>query len=129
MADRSSKVFSLEVVNLSHRSERSSLWIGQFVKYQAAESHVYSAAIVGDLKKLETAVFDDNVELRGTGINGILQQLLQCVDRGDDYFTSGYLVDDILSQGYNASGLVVPGRCGRAVSLALGATRGLRLGH
>ena len=90
---------------------------------------MYSAAIVGDLQKLEPAVFDDDVELRGTGINGILQQLLQGVDRGDDDLTSGYLVDDILSQGYDARGLAVLGRRGGAVGLALGAARGLGFGH
>jgi hypothetical protein len=87
---------------------------------------MYSAAIVRDLKQLETTVFDDDVELSSPGIDGILQQLLQCMNRGDDDFSGGDFVDDILRQSHDARRLLVGWG---AVSLALGASWGLGFGH
>lgn len=52
-------------------------------------------AIVGNLKELETTVFDEDFERRGAGINGIFDKFFEGMDGGDDDFAGRDLVYDV----------------------------------
>lgn len=52
-------------------------------------------AIICDLQELEPAVFDDNFKRRGSGIDGVLNQLFEGVHGRDDDLARCNLVDDI----------------------------------
>lgn len=65
----------------------------------SGHTHLNPTAIICDLKKLQSTVLDENIQSRGTSINGILYQLLESMYRGDNNFTCCNLVDYIWVQG------------------------------
>ena len=98
---RSSKVFSLDVVNLSQRIGRSSFYV-RVSKHQGALSlcgtvtDINTMAVVGDLKQLQPSILDDNLDGCRASIHCIFNQLLQSMNRGDYDFAGSDLVDNIL---------------------------------
>ena len=101
MVVKSSKVLSLEVVNLSQRIGKSSLWFqvskenGTQARYSTV-TDIDAMAVVGDLKQLQPSLLNDNLKRSGASIHSIFDQLFQGMDRSDYDFASSYLVDNIL---------------------------------
>lgn len=53
-------------------------------------------SIIGDLKQLESAIFDDYIEIRRTSVDSILYQFFQRMDWRNDDLPSGNLIHDVL---------------------------------
>ena len=62
------------------------------------KTYVDTATVVSDLQQLEPAIFNLNLQRRRAGVDGILDQLLECVDRSYDDLAGGDLVDHVLMQ-------------------------------
>ena len=60
------------------------------------ETDIDAMAVVSDLKQLQAAILDDNLERGGASIDGIFNQFLQGIDRGDYDFTGSDFVNNIL---------------------------------
>lgn len=52
-------------------------------------------AVIGDLEKLETPIFDEDFERGGASVNGVFHELFKGVDRCNDNFSCCNLVYDI----------------------------------
>lgn len=61
------------------------------------------AAVVGDLQELQTALLDQYLEMGGASILGVLNELLQGVDRRNNNLPCCDLVDNIWIQGLRES--------------------------
>ena len=70
-------------------------------------THINARAIIGDLQQLQAAVFDQNLEGRGACIHGVLNQLFQRVNRGDDDLAGGDFVDNVLIKRLSNSNLAI----------------------
>ena len=71
-------------------------------------------SIVRDFEQLQTALFDDNLQRSGAGINSILDEFLKGMDRSDNDFSGSDLVHNIFV------------KClGKTISLARGYCIGL----
>ena len=99
IADKSSKVLILEVVWRSQRIAKSSFCPGN----QPCESyerggrviHLNSAAIVGDLEKLQAAILGHHIQGSSARIDGVLNELLESMDRSHNDLTGSDFIDDI----------------------------------
>lgn len=56
-------------------------------------TNINSGTIISELQELQAAILDEDVELLGLGIDGVFDEFLESVDRGDDDFASCNLVD------------------------------------
>ena len=98
---RSSKVLSLDVVNLSQRIGRSSFYIlvsssDKDQTLHVTVTNVDSVAIVGNLKQLQPSIFDNNLKRSRPGVDSILNQFFQSMNRSDYDFAGSNLVYHIL---------------------------------
>ena len=64
-------------------------------------------AVVGDLEELEAAIFNEDFEGRGAGVDGVFNELFEGVHRGDDYFASGDFVDYVGGKGLESVRITV----------------------
>ena len=116
MEVRSSKVLSLEVVNLSQRIGKSSFYaivsrIESNFTLQTTATDVDTMSVVRDLKQLQPSILDDDLERSRASINSILYQFLQCMNRGDYDLACSNFVDNILIKSLGS-----PISCGSALS-------------
>ena len=88
-------------MNLSQRIGRSSFYVliskdqsGQTLSGTVTD--IDAVAVVGDLKQFQPSILDDNLERSRTSVHCIFNQLLQCMNRGDDNFAGSNFIDNIL---------------------------------
>jgi hypothetical protein len=96
---RSSKSFNFDVVNRSQRIGRSSrcdTYQPRPVARKERTAHVYPVTIVGDLKELQSALFYQNLDRSGPGIDGVFNKFFQCVHWRYDDFAGSDLIDNDL---------------------------------
>lgn len=58
-------------------------------------THVYAMAVVGNLEELEAAILDEDFNGSRTSVDGILDQLFQCMHGSHDDLSRSDLIDDI----------------------------------
>ncbi len=99
---KSSKVLSFDVVNLSHRMGRSSLWMESaherfhIKPVYGDPTDVDAVSIVSNLQQLQAPIFHHNLQGSRASIDSVLDQLFESMYRCDYNFTSSDLVHDIL---------------------------------
>lgn len=98
---KSSKVLSLEVVNLSQRIGKSSFWLEVSKESRTQGRYgpvtdIDAMAVVRDLKQLQPSILNDNLKGSGASIHSIFDQFFQRMDRSDYDLASSDLVDNIL---------------------------------
>jgi hypothetical protein len=62
---------------------------------QLEVGYAHAATVVGDANQATTAVLKLNNDARSTGINAVLDQLLDDRERSLDHFSSGDLANDL----------------------------------
>jgi len=68
-----------------------------------SEPYIDAAAVICDLQKLQAAVPHQHLERGGSGVDSILDQFLECMDRGYNNFPCGNLVHHVLIESLHSA--------------------------